>query len=160
MIEICGTASHDIFLDRNCNHLGSVPFIMYIILMATRTEIKVSVQSRDNRELPSTESKIIKVEWDKPERTRNALRTFGLLITFTFASVFIPILHFVLVPTLFITSFVLAMDKMGEKMRSEGGKGECPKCHKEFNVQPSKWGVKITNNCDHCHEDLEMVLIQ
>jgi hypothetical protein len=126
--------------------------------MATRTEIKVSVQSRDNRELTATSATITKVEWDKTERTKNAFRTFGLLIAFTFASIFIPILHFVLVPTLFIASFVFGMDKYGEKVRSEGGTGECPKCHEQFKVQASKWGVKITNNCEHCHEDLEMVI--
>ncbi len=126
--------------------------------MATRKEIKISVQSRDNRELPPTNAKVTKVEWDKPERTKNALRIFGALIAATFLSVFIPILHFFLVPVLLITSFVMAIDKMGENLKNEGGLGECPKCHQEFNVQPSKWGIRITNNCDHCHEDLEMQL--
>lgn len=126
--------------------------------MATRSEIRISVQSRDNRELTHTEAKITKVEWDQTERTRNAIRVFGFLIAGTFVSIFIPILHFVLVPTLFIASFVLGMDKYGEKTRNEGGKGECPKCHREFTVQPSKWTERITNNCEHCHEDLEMNL--
>ena len=126
--------------------------------MATRTEIKLAVQSRDNRDLPTTQATITKVEFDKPERTKNALRTFGMMFAATFASVFIPILHFILVPTLFISSFVLAMAKMGEKVRSEGGTGECPKCHQPFKVQPSKWGVRITNCCDSCPEELEMIL--
>ena len=126
--------------------------------MATRSEIKISVQSRDNRSLPPTSAKVTKVEWVKTERTQNAIKTFGILIALTFASIFIPILHFFLVPTLLITSFVLALDKLGEKNRSEGGKGECPQCHQEFNVQPSKWAVRITNNCNLCHEDLEMFI--
>lgn len=125
--------------------------------MAIRSELKLGVQSRDNRELHSTEAKITLVEWDKSERTKNALRTLGMWLAFTFASIFVPILHWVLAPTLFIASFVLALDKLGEKTRSEGGKGECPKCHQQFTVQPSKLGGKITNNCDHCHEDLEMM---
>ena len=128
--------------------------------MAIRSEFKLAVQSRDNRELPSTIATITKVEWDKSERTKNALRTFGVMIALTFASIFIPGLHFILVPTLFIASFVLAMDKMGEKYRSEGGAGECPKCHHTFKVQPSKWQPRITNCCDHCPEELEMLLPQ
>jgi len=131
---------------------------MYISLMATRTEIKISVQSRDNREIPNTSATVIKVEWDKTERTKNAARLFLIMIASTFVSIFIPILHFILVPSLFIASFVFALDKMSEKFRNEGGKGECPKCHQEFAVQPSKWGIRITNNCNHCHEDLEMFL--
>lgn len=126
--------------------------------MATRTEISLLVKSRDNRDLAPTHATVTKVEWDKTERTKNALRTFGIMFAFTFASVFVPILHFVLVPSLFIASFVLAMDKMGEKVRSEGGTGECPKCQQMFKVQPSKWGIRITNCCDHCPEELEMVL--
>ena len=126
--------------------------------MATRTEIKLLVQSRDHRDLPTTHASITKVVWDSPERTKNALRTLGMMLTFTFLSIFIPLLHFILVPTLFIASFVLAMDKFGEKVRNEGGTGECPKCHQTFKVQPSKWGTRITNVCDHCPEDLEMIL--
>jgi len=129
---------------------------MYIILMATRTEIKATVQSRDNRELALTEAKLIKVEYDKPERTKNALRIFGLLIAATFVSIFIPILHFILVPALFVCSFVFAIDKMGEKIRSEGGTGECTACHQEFKVQAGKWSEKFTNNCNLCGADLEL----
>jgi len=126
--------------------------------MATRTEIKLSVQSRDNRELPPTQATVTKVEWDKPERMKNALRTLGMMLVFTFVSIFIPILHFILVPALLIGSFVLAMDKMGETSRSEGGSGECPKCHQVFKIQPSKWGTRIVNQCDHCPDELEMIL--
>ena len=124
--------------------------------MANRTPVTITVASRDNRELPLTQATITQVEWDKSERTQNAFQTFGILITLSFVSIFIPILHFVLVPTLFIGSFVFAMDKFGEIKRSEGGTGECPKCHQEFKVQPSKWIQRFTQNCDHCHEDLEM----
>ena len=126
--------------------------------MATRSEIKLTVQSRDNRDLPVTQATITKVEWDKPERMKNAFRTLGMMLAFTFAAIFIPILHFFLVPVLFIASFVLAMDKFGEKTRNEGGTGECPKCHQTFKVQPSKWGTRITNSCDSCPEELEMIL--
>ena len=126
--------------------------------MATRTEIKISVQSRDNRELPPTSAKVTKVDWDKSERTSNAIKKFGFLIGLTFASIFVHLLHFILVPAFLISSFVFGYDKLKEISSNEGGKGECPKCHLEFNVQPSKWGIRITNNCDHCHEDLEMYL--
>jgi hypothetical protein len=124
--------------------------------MAKRTLVTITVASRDNRELPLSSAIITRVDWDKQERMKNALKTFGFLFTLSFVSIFIPILHFVLVPSLFIGSFVFAMDKYQEKMRSEGGSGECPKCHQEFKVQPSSWVNRVTNNCDHCHEDLEM----
>ena len=124
--------------------------------MATRTEVILQIQSRDNRERPFTTGTFTAVLWERPERMQNALRTFGMWFAFTFASVFIPMAHWVLVPSLFITSFVLGIDKFNESFRNEGGKGECPKCHQEFRVQPSKWNKRMTDTCAHCHEDLEL----
>jgi hypothetical protein len=126
--------------------------------MSTCTEITIPVASRDNRELPMTIATITKIHFNKKERTQNALKTFGFLMTLAFVTIFVPILHFVLVPAFFLASFIFGMDKLGEKFRNAGGKGECPKCHEQFTVQGSKWVTRITNNCDHCHEDLEMTL--
>ncbi len=126
--------------------------------MSKRIEITIPVVSRDNRELPITIATITKIEFNKKERTQNALKTFGILMTLAFVTIFVPILHFVLVPAFFLASFLFGMDKLGEKVRNAGGKGECPKCHEQFTVQGSKWVARITNNCDQCHEDLEMTL--
>ena len=126
--------------------------------MAIRIKIKMVVHSRNNRDLPPTQGSLTQVTWDKVERTRNAFRTLGLWLVFTFIAIFIPILHWVLVPGLLITSFVLALDKMNEVSRNEGGTGECPKCHQTFTVQTSNWTGRTTENCDHCHEDLELTI--
>lgn len=124
--------------------------------MAVQTETSVSVKSRNNRELPATPGKITRIDFDKPERTKNALRTLGMFLTATFIAVFIPIVHWFLVPILLISSFVVALDKLGEVSRSLGGKGECAKCHQPFSIQGAKWNDKYVENCDHCHEELEV----
>jgi len=126
--------------------------------MATCNQITIPVASRDNRELPLTTATITQIQFNKKERTQIALKTFGVLMALAFATFFMPIFHFVLVPAFFLASFVFGMDKLEEKVRNSGGKGECPKCHQQFTVQGSKWVTRITNNCDHCHEDLEMTL--
>ena len=126
--------------------------------MAIQSEIIVYVKSRDNRDLPSTPAIITKVEWDKSERIKNAVRVFGITMGCAFASIFVHMFHLILVPTLFISSFVLASNKLEEKFRNEGGTGECPSCHQAFRVQPSKWSGRITNSCDHCPAELEMTL--
>ena len=124
--------------------------------MATRKQVEMVVTSRDNRELPKTRGTVTQVFWDKAERSKNAVRTLGTFLLATFVSIFIPILHWILVPGLLVTSFVLALDKLNETERSEGGTAECPKCHKEFAVQGSKGLARISNNCQHCGEDLEL----
>jgi hypothetical protein len=120
--------------------------------------IPVSVYSRNNRDLPATPGTISLVKYDKKDISKNTLKTFGMGIAFTFASVFIPILHFILVPSLFIASFVLAIDKSRETKRNQGGSGECPKCHKQFQIQKSKWTDRLVDVCGECHDDLEILI--
>ena len=126
--------------------------------MATRANIPAVIVSRNNRDLPSTAGSVTEVTWTRTDQTRNALRTLGMWIAFCFCSIFVPIAHYFLVPTLFITAFVLALDKLGEKNRSEGGSGICPKCHQEFVIEKSKWNMRLTDTCGSCHEDLEINL--
>lgn len=126
--------------------------------MAIRTEVPVTIHSRNNRELSPTTSNICRVEWNHQERLKRALRILIILLVATFISVFIPILHFFLVPVLLISSFVVAIDQWNEKHHNEGGTAPCPKCEKSFTIQPSKWSSRITNHCDHCHEDLEILI--
>ena len=126
--------------------------------MATRHTITALIHSRNNRDLPATQGSVTQVIWTKPEETRNALRTLGMWLGFCFCSIFIPIAHYILVPSLFITAFVLALDKLSEKKRSEGGTGKCPKCHQDFVIEKSKWNVRLTDTCGACHEDLEINL--
>lgn len=128
--------------------------------MATRKEISATVQSRDNRELAATQAKVTQVVWDKTDRSKNAMRTLGMWLLFTFVSVFIPFAHWILVPSLLVASFVLALEKLNEASRSEGGTGECPKCHQSFRIQPSKWSSRLTDNCEHCQTDVEMTFSQ
>ena len=66
--------------------------------MAIRTEISAYVQSRDNRDLPETQAKLTRIQWEKPDQMKNALQTFGLWFAFTFAAIFVPIIHWVAVP--------------------------------------------------------------
>ena len=119
----------------------------------------VTIQSRNNRSLPETSGEISEVSYDKTDRLRNALKTFGLWIAMTFMGIFVPILHFVLVPTLLITSFVLAIEKSREEKRNQGGSGECPKCHQKFEIQKSKWMDRLVDVCDTCHDDLEIHVV-
>jgi hypothetical protein len=125
-----------------------------------KEEVLVTIKSRNNHDLPSTVGSIVKIIYSQKERYSNAFKTFGMWIAFTFASVFVPIAHFVLVPSLFITSFVLSMDKSREDKRNEGGAGECPKCHKAFTIEKSKWSERLVDTCEQCHDDLEIIVTQ
>ena len=124
--------------------------------MANRIPTPVSIVSRDNRELPASTGTITKVEWTKEERTAIALKTFFIWFAAAFACIFVPIVHFFAVPILFISSFVLALTKLNETVRNEGGTGVCPKCHQEFPISGCKFEPKFTDTCKQCHEDVEL----
>ncbi|MBS1959987.1 MAG: hypothetical protein JST80_10975 [Bdellovibrionales bacterium] len=128
--------------------------------MPIRTELPVSIQSRNFRDLPQTTGHITKIEFDKGDRTKNAMRFIGMGMAATFCAVFVPIAHWFLVPLLFVASWVFGLDKLKEMARSEGGKGPCPKCHKEFPIEPSTYKERITDTCSYCHEDVEILFPQ
>lgn len=127
--------------------------------MAIRTQKTVVLTSRNNHDLPKTQGQITRVDFDKKERTENALKLFGILIGLTFAAIFVPLVHYVLVPGLFIASFVFAMDKLNETTRSEGGSAECPKCHGKVELVASKYNERMTDTCAACHEDVEIHVV-
>ncbi len=70
----------------------------------------------------------------------------------------VPFWHYLLVPSFFITAWVMAMDKLNEPARSEGGDGECPQCHQPFKIEKSKWTPRITDTCGKCFNDLEVFI--
>ena len=122
--------------------------------------VSVEINSRNDRELAPTEGKITRINWETADRPKNAAKTLGMWLAFCFASIFVPIAHFFLVPTLFITAFVLAIDKSREVKRNDGGTGECPKCHQSFVIEKSKWVDRMTDTCGNCHDDLEINIPQ
>jgi hypothetical protein len=122
----------------------------------TTEPIAVTIHSRNNRDLPETRGNISRINWDAADRSKNAVKTVGIGLGATFACVFVPILHFVLVPALFIATFVVAIDKSREHQRNAGGVGECPKCHKEFVIEKSAWKERLTDTCGNCHDDIEI----
>ena len=97
------------------------------------------------------------MEWDKKERTQNALKAVGMWFGFTCFGVMIPVVHYFLVPTLFITTWVMGLNKLNETVVSEGGEGICPKCGQTFKIEKSKFGARLTDSCGKCHEDVEIL---
>ena len=123
------------------------------------SKVPVTIQSRNNRNLPHTAGEITRIDWEKADRPKNALKFLGRGLAATFAGAMVPLLHWILVPVLFISTFVFAMEKFREKSRSDGGTGECPKCHQTFKIEKSKWQERLTDTCGNCHDDLELHLL-
>jgi hypothetical protein len=88
--------------------------------------------------------------WEKKERTARAFKALGFTWIGAIVAVFLPLLHFVLVPALLVAGPLLFFWVAGREQVILGGKGTCPDCGKEFEIvrSPVKW--PLTDLCNHC----------
>ncbi len=126
--------------------------------MAIKTEIPVEIRSRNDHNLVPTQGLIVQMEWTPAERLRNALKTFGIMFGLACFAVLAPLIHYFLVPSLLIASFVLAFDKYGQLKFFVEGKGSCPKCGSSILFEKSKFKERLTDSCANCHDDVEILL--
>lgn len=86
----------------------------------------------------------------KKMKIQNGLKKFGLFFGLALASVFIPVLHFVLVPAFLIISAVsFFYGYRVEFQVSEPSAFNCFECSKEL-VLPLLIGSNRRLNCTHC----------
>jgi len=119
-------------------------------------DFQATIRSRNRRELPSTQGTLTRIDFDPKDRSRNAVKTTGILLALAAGAVLIPFWHFILAPAFFILAWVMGMEKFGEKSRRAGGTGECPGCQKEFKIGKSSWKDRMTDTCESCFEELEI----
>jgi hypothetical protein len=116
----------------------------------------ILIRSRNDRELPPTRGELTRIYWERPERMKNAVRTTGLWLGIMCGSALVPFWHYFLVPSFFITAWVLGFDKWKEITRCGGGTGECPHCHHGFKIGNSSWKIRLTETCESCFQELEL----
>jgi hypothetical protein len=126
--------------------------------MSIITQANVSIHSRNFKELPPTHGKVTKIEYNKKERTENALKACGFFLLLMVGSLFVPIVHFFAVPGFFLAAVWFGQEKLNEVYHNEGGTGECPKCHAPIVIEKSKFKSRLTDTCGKCFEDLEMYI--
>jgi len=77
---------------------------------------------------PDTEATVDVLERDASARFRRAALTWAVTWACAVAAVFLPLLHFVLVPGLLIAGPVLAMQRSRERYQLLRARGRCPGC--------------------------------
>lgn len=115
----------------------------------------LAVTVTDIRGQASSGSVELKV-WDKKERTTRALKALGFTLGLAVISVLIPILHFILVPTFILASPIVFFWIAGQEQVILGGKGNCPNCHKEFEIARSAVTWPLSDICNHCQAELKI----
>lgn len=89
--------------------------------------------------------------WSQQDRLKRAIKLGGLTLGLAVVSVFVPILHFVLVPALLLGApFVSYWAYFQEKVLLDG-EGECPNCGAPFLVAKGKPEFPLDDLCTQCH---------
>ena len=93
----------------------------------------------------------------KHDRLRRALLGLAACWGAAVAAVFLPVLHFVLVPTLLIAGPLLAFARLGERRTVTGITGPCPVCGGVITLRPGGTAAAVVR-CDHCRRPVEWAL--
>jgi hypothetical protein len=91
------------------------------------------------------------------ERAARTAAALGACWGLALVSVFIPVAHFILVPTFFIAGIVLAVVRMREDARLLGVRGTCPRCGQEQDFDAGgRFTPSRTLDCSKCHNTLTL----
>jgi len=111
-----------------------------------------------NNEEQEQKAVLHSIIYDSSERMTRALKMGGFFLLLAIVSVFIPLAHFVLVPSFVITAIVLPF--MVHKLieASEKAEGVCPSCHEQVTIKlDPKDKLPLWRYCPNCDKSLQLV---
>lgn len=108
---------------------------------------------------PDTPAVLRVITRDRGTRTRRAVLTWIGGWTLAVLAVFLPLLHFVLVPLLLVGTPLLALQRLGERVNVLDVRGNCPGCG-AAQEQPLKSAARerLEFRCDACRRAIGVVL--
>ena len=97
-----------------------------------------------------TEGLVRVQHWDDSQRTTRAVTRLGIFWLLALLSIAIPMLHFCLVPGLFVVGPIAAWLAYRQKSVVLGGVGPCPHCGEPVFVDkhPDEWPIQA--QCEAC----------
>jgi hypothetical protein len=107
---------------------------------------------------PPTRARAVVVVQGTGRRAARALAGLGACWALALVSVFIPVAHFVLVPTFTVAGVVVAVLRLREDRRLVGVSGTCPRCGTEQEFEAGgRFEDDRTLDCPRCHQLLRLV---
>lgn len=104
-----------------------------------------------------TQGTVTVQEFSKDERVRRALGGLGKWWGIALLSVFIPVAHFILVPSFLLYGIWQFAQRLGTTSRAIDARGVCPDCHAEQTLELAvRWRVPQPVTCRSCHRGLRL----
>ena len=99
------------------------------------------------------------VSYGRPARWRRALKVLGKWWGIAILSVFIPVAHFVLVPSFFLFGLFQFSQRLGADEVPHDARGICPDCGADQRLElAARWRVPQLVTCRDCHRGLRLTL--
>lgn len=116
---------------------------------------KISIHVFSRQDLgKETRADVEVVHLSVGQRAVEALKTFGMFFGGAVVCVFIPVLHFVLVPTALLVGFIMAYRKFFQLEFVKSGTLTCPGCKHQFPVVQGVFNWPKREGCPSCDLDL------
>ena len=103
------------------------------------------------------------VQIPKNERIKRAAKTSGLFFVIALVCVFIPGLHFILVPGFLIASVIYGMKVFNQEYYQDMSQATCPNCHQKLETKSIYYSDKEFNDsykllfCSKCNTQIKLM---
>src|SRR5574341_1886703 len=123
--------------------------------MMTETEVPVSLTAFGYPSRPAT---AIIIEQTLAQRFARTLAGLGMFWGLALVGLFIPVVHFVLVPTFVAAGMIMAVKRAREDRRLVKLHGACPRCGADQEFKPGgRFASERSLDCPKCHGNLTLV---
>src|SRR5256885_7913168 len=111
------------------------------------TETRRTYQLTGYSPTPGTATATIR-SFDKPERMKRALKGLGTFWAAAIGSVFIPVAHFLLVPSFAVYGAYTFFERMGARQIAVAVEGTCPDCRQAQTLETrGRWRLPPNVAC-------------
>ena len=122
--------------------------------MSTETEVPALLTAFGH---PPQPVQAVIIEQAPGQRFARTLTGLGMFWGLGLASVFIPVAHFVLVPTFVVAGIVMAVKRAREDRRLVLVRGACPRCGAVQELRPGgRFLDGRSFDCPNCHGNLTL----
>jgi hypothetical protein len=99
------------------------------------------------------------LEFSSRERWRRSLQALGKWWGVALLSVFIPVAHFLLVPSFLLYGVLQFVQRIGTAQLATNAQGTCPDCGRSQSIEVApRWRAPQTVTCRYCQRGLQLVV--